>query len=104
MSFANVLVFRGMNQTYTYMIDNTEDYYPGLHVDVPFGKAVVGGVILDVFDSNKFSSIPIKPIKGITEKKPDLSSSLLNLNLTNSLFSTLSSHHFSVEICCIISQ
>jgi primosomal protein N' (replication factor Y) len=85
MKIAEVLVFRGIDTTYTYKIPskNASLYEAGHHIDIPFGKSLAEGVILHISeektDTKTSSAFKIKSVGKIIENKPQLSSEIINL-------------------------
>ncbi|MBT6120024.1 primosomal protein N' [bacterium] len=80
---ATVLVFRGVPQTYTYTIPpELESIQIGTHVTIPFGRSAVSGLIVDIQQkdvvSGTESTIKLKPITEIDEKKPVIPADLIS--------------------------
>ena len=80
---ATVLVFRGVPQTYTYTIPpELESIQIGTHVTIPFGRSAVSGLIVDIQQkdvvSGTESTITLKPITEIDEKKPVIPADLIS--------------------------
>ena len=55
MSLADVLVFRGVGQTYSYDLgsDNQHNVSIGDHVDVRFGRSLATGLVIGMRDELK---------------------------------------------------
>ncbi len=75
MKIAQVLVFRGVSGTYSYLA--TEDHQVGQSIEVSFGNYLVKGVIISLSETeNTFKTI--KPITSVLNIKP-LSRTLIEL-------------------------
>jgi len=69
---ATVCVFRGVNQTFDYLIPEhlSSLVFPGTHVLVPFGNYRTKALVLEINDSSEFENL--KPIDSYEESLPQL--------------------------------
>ena len=84
MKKANVLIFRGVNKSYSYTIPakNVDIYQPGTHVEVPFGNSVAAGLIISIEDKKtipRFLISKMKSVKSVLTKLPKLNPDLIEL-------------------------
>ncbi|MEK9656994.1 MAG: DEAD/DEAH box helicase, partial [bacterium] len=77
MNSAEVIVFSGVPQTYTYSFTDQENYPIGCHVKIQLGQKECDGLIIKKGINEK--KIPLKPIICLNEKKPILSKDLIDL-------------------------
>ena len=81
MSLADVLVFRGVGQTYSYDLgaDNQHDVSIGDHVDVRFGRSLATGLVIGTKEKDTSNTINFKPIESKNEKLPFLSNEYIKM-------------------------
>jgi primosomal protein N' (replication factor Y) (superfamily II helicase) len=80
MKIAEVLIFRGVNTYFTYLIPESDEFsfVEGQHVKVPFGRSTVEGLIISIKEQDEHSK-NLKTVLSINEKKPTISQELLDL-------------------------
>ncbi|MFT5170445.1 MAG: primosomal protein N' (replication factor Y), partial [Candidatus Marinamargulisbacteria bacterium] len=80
MKIAEVLIFRGVSQTYSYLVPevNFDAYTVGTHVTVPFGRSSVNGVIVRLCTETEAPKA-LKTVLETVEKKPVLSEDMIDL-------------------------
>ncbi|MFC1752777.1 DEAD/DEAH box helicase [Thermoproteota archaeon] len=94
-TLADVLIFRGVNKTYTYRVpdDMTDNHIIGKHVTIPLGYGYSQGLIIAIkintYEKGTQKNIPehiielktIKSIVKIDDKKPVINKELIDLVL-----------------------
>lgn len=85
MRIAQVLIFRGVSQTFSY--EAPVLFQVGHLVEVPFGRTVVKGLVMSILEET--ASIPLKAILALSPEKP-LSASQVGLIVWMSAFYQIS--------------
>ena len=79
MQIAQVLIFRGVENIYTYLLPENADqtFSVGEHVEIPFGRSTAKGLIVKIEPDQK--KIPnLKPILKTLPKLPIISAETLD--------------------------
>ena len=70
MKIGSVLIFRGVDRLFDYVL--TKDIEVGTHLNLPFGRFTVEGVLIEKKDVAEGDDLKLKPIQEVNLKKPVL--------------------------------
>ena len=81
MTLADVLIFRGVGQTYSYDLGeyNEHNVHVGDHVNIRFGRSLATGLVISTREKNSSNTIHFKPIDSKNDSLPFLSSEFISM-------------------------